>query len=167
MTATGFTDRSPLTTDALLGLADAELSTRARMAHVALLLASLLGTTAIVSLWITEPSLPARTHAAFGALSAIGLSWAAFAAHVLARRRVLYARHRVVAARMATTFTAVFTAGALAVAYASGAAAGYAAATVGGVLVAVAVSLLVRARRRLAWLMERRRALEERGTTAR
>lgn len=161
MTRAIFTDRSPVTAEALLGLADAELSTRARMAHVALLVGSILMTIGIVSLWITEPSLPLRTHLAFGALAAIGVSWTVFAARVLTRRRVLYARHRVVAARMALTFTAVFTLGALAIGWTNGTPAGYVAAAMGGVLLAVAAALLVRARRKLASLMDRRRDLEK------
>jgi len=51
---------------------------------------------------------------------AAGLSWAAFALWVLARRRMLLARHGIVAGRMAVTFTALFLAGALAAGYETG-----------------------------------------------
>jgi hypothetical protein len=133
-----------------------ELSVPARIGHTALLLVALLGSVAIGSLWLTEPSLPVRTQVAFAVLVAINLSWVAFAAWVLTRRRVLLAGHSIIAARMAVTFCAVFTAGALVV----GGRAGYAAGGTGVVLLAIAIAMLRSARRRFEELMERRRALE-------
>ena len=90
----------------------------------------------------------------------IGLSWVAFALRVLTRRRVLLARHRVVAGRLAVTFTALFALGALAVGYQTGRAAPYGAAAAGFVLLAAAVAILVQANRTFARLTERRRTLE-------
>ena len=150
----------PLTTATLLQLADAELSLRARVAHIALLLVSLLMTTGIASLWLTEPFLPTRTHVAFGAMTVIGLAWSVFAARVLTQRRVLYAKHRVIAGRMAVTFTAAFVIGALAIAWTMTSAGGYLAAGVGAMMFVAAVLLLVRSQRQLAQLVERCRALE-------
>jgi hypothetical protein len=147
-------------TAAVRQLADTELSVSSRLGHVALLLAALGMTVVVVSLWLTEPVLPLRTHAAFGVMTAIGLSWSAFASWVLTSRRVLFARQRIVAGRMAVTFAAVFTIGALATAAATGAPAALAAAMTGVVMVAVAVVILRRAHRASAQLMARRDALE-------
>jgi hypothetical protein len=150
-------DRS---TAAVRQLADAELSVPSRLGHVALLLAALGMTAVVVSLWLTEPALPLRTHVAFGVMTAIGVSWSAFAIWVLTSRRVLFARQRIVAGRMAVTFAAVFTIGALAIAAATGAAAALAAAGTGVMMVAVAVVILRRAHRASARLIARRDALE-------
>lgn len=155
---------SPVASDALLEMTDRELSAGARVRHVALLLVSLLMAVGLVSLWATEPSLPPRTHAAFGAMTAIALAWTTLAARVLTARRVLYAKHRVVAARMAVSFTGIFVAGALMIAVSTGAAGGYAAAGMGIVLLVAAVALLVRADRALAALVARRAELEGRRT---
>jgi hypothetical protein len=147
-------------TAAVRQLADAELSVPSRLGHVALLLAALGMTVLVVSLWLTEPALPLRTHVAFGVMTAIGLSWGTFAIWVLTSRRVLFARQRIVAGRMAVTFAAAFTTGALATAAATGAAAAFAAGGTGVVMVAAAVVILRRAHRASARLMARRDALE-------
>lgn len=165
MTTQSTTSPAPFSTDELLRLADAELSTRARIGHVALLLMSLLLTTGVVSLWLTEPALPLRAHVAFAMLSVIGLSWAAFAGHALTQRRVLYARHRVIAGRMAVTFTATYFVAALAIAWTLDVAAGYVAAGIGGLLLGIAVLLLRRSQRALSRLLERRRELEHATTS--
>jgi hypothetical protein len=141
-------------------LADAELSVPSRFGHVVLLLAALGMTVVVMSLWLTEPALPLRTHVAFGIMSGIGLSWSAFAIWVLARRRVLFARQRIVAGRMAVTFAAVFTIGAVATVAATGAAAALAAAVTGAVMIAAAALILRRAHRASARLMARREAIE-------
>ena len=88
------------------------------------------------------------------------LSWSAFAIWVSTSRRVLFARQRTVAGRMAVTFAAVFTIGALTIALAVGAAAALAAAGTGVVMVAVAVVILRRVYRASARLTARRDALE-------
>jgi hypothetical protein len=137
-------------------LVDAELSTAARAGHGALLLFAAAMTIVIGSLWMTEPSLPLRTHLAFGVMMLIGLSWVAYATWVLTTRRVLLGRHRVIAGRMAVTFASTFVVGSLLVAATTGHPAGYAAAALGAVMLAVAASLLVRARRQVARLAARR-----------
>jgi hypothetical protein len=138
-----------------------------RLAYVALMLVSLAMTAVVAALWLTEPSLPARTQIAFAVMSLIGISWSVFAAWVLTRRRILLARHRIVAGRMAVTFTSVFLLGALAVGYTTGGAAPYAAAAMGGTMLAIAVFMLLRAHRAVARLTERRDTLQHelRGTT--
>jgi hypothetical protein len=141
-------------------LINAELSTASRLGHVALLLVGAAMAIAIGSLWVTEPSLPRRTHVAFGAMTLIGLAWAAYATWVLTTRRVLLGRHRVVAGRMAVTFTSVFVIGCLLVAATTGHTAGYAAAGLGTLMVGVAAGLLARARREVARLTAKREELE-------
>ena len=76
-----------------------------RLGYVALLLAALTMTGVVGTLWATEPSLPLRVHVAFGVMVAIGSSWVVFALWVLTHRRILLARHQIVAGRMAVTFT--------------------------------------------------------------
>ena len=140
-------------------LTGTELSLKARLAHVALLLVSLAMTAVIASLWLTEPLLPGRTQIAFGVMTLIGLGWSAFAIWVLRARHPLYARDRVIAGRMAVTFTAVFVAGAFAL-VAAGNAAAIAMLALGVVMLAAALRLLSEARRRFATLDARRAELE-------
>ncbi len=132
-----------------------------RLAYTALLLAGLAGATVVGALLLTEPALPARTRIAFGLMVGIGLGWAGFAAWVLARRRVLLAEHRVVAATMAFAFSALFTLGAVAVGrWGDAGSAWIAAAGVGTIMMSVAAVVLVRARSRRDALLQRRRELE-------
>jgi hypothetical protein len=138
-----------------------ELSLPARLAYTALLLVALAMTAVVGSLWMTEPSLPVRTQAAFGVMTAIGAAWVGYAVWVLTRRRVLLAGHRIIAARMAVAFTTVFAAGALVLAiWGSVGGAAYGAAGTGVVMLAVAIGMLLSSRRRFEALMERRRVLE-------
>jgi hypothetical protein len=138
----------------------AQLSPRPRIAHALLLAAALGGTVVTLSLFITEPDLPLRTRAAFAVLSLIGMGWTAYALWVLTQRRVLYARQQVVAGWMAVAFTSVFTLGALTIGIGSGMPVGFVAAAMGVAMIGAALTLLRRARRRLATLTAKRRALE-------
>ena len=135
------------------------MSMGSRLRYVALLLVAAAGAAVAGSLWLTEPALPARTQIAFALLLAINLSWVAFATWVLTRRRVLLARHAVVSARMAVGFSALFAVGAWAIGHWGGPSM-YAASACGLVMLAVAIALLVRADRRFAQLVERRREIE-------
>ncbi len=141
-------------------IVSAELSTGPRIAHALLLAAALSGTVVTLSLFITEPDLPLRTRAAFAVLSLIGMGWTTYALWVLTQRRVLYARQQVVAGWMAVAFTSVFTLGALAIGIGSGMLVGFVAGAIGVAMVGAALVLLSRARRRLAALTAKRRALE-------
>jgi hypothetical protein len=134
-----------------------ELTAGQRLTHVLLLLADLVVGLAVLSLWLTEPSLPLRTHLGFAAIVAAAAAWACYFTWTLARRRVLFARHRVVAARLAVTVSAVFLAGALALAALtpSQRQTGLAAAGMGLVFCGAAVIMLMRARRRLDALVAR------------
>jgi hypothetical protein len=141
-------------------LAGGELSLRARLGYVALLLVAVSMTVVIASLWITEAGLPPRTQWAFGVMTLMGLCWSAFAAWALASRRPLYARDRVIAGRMAVIFASLFVAAAVtAVVRATGPAA-VAALGAGIAMLVLAVHVLVDARRRFASLAARRRELE-------
>ena len=155
-------DQDIAAVESLRRLADAELSLPTRIGHGLLLLAALGMTVAILSLWLTEAALPARTQAAFGVMVPIGTAWVVYAGWVLARRRVLFARHRVVAGRMALLFATIFTAGALALGIATGSPAGFLAAALGMGMVVAAYALLAAARRRVAALARRLELLEGR-----
>jgi len=158
-THTGNTPSADVTTR-LHAMLEGELSTVARLGHVALLLCSVAMGGAVGSLWLTEPSLPLRTHAAFAVMVLIAMAWTAYATWVLTSRRVLLARHRVVAGWMATTFSAVSVVAALVAVAVTGASAAYAAAGFSAVMLAVAAALLVRAQRAFGRLAVRRAELE-------
>jgi len=142
-------------------MASAELSFKARLGYVALLLVSAAMSTVVVSLWLTEPALAARTHWAFGVLTVIGLSWMALSVWALGSRRILFARDRVIAGTMAVGFTALFVVGAAMAAVLSGNRAAFGALATGIVMLGVAIWALLSARRRFAELAARRAALEE------
>ncbi len=140
-------------------LADAELSLPSRLGHVALLLGAITMTIIVSSLWLTEAQLPVRTRIAFAVMIVIGLSWTAFAVWVLTHRRILLARHRIIAGRLAVTFTAVFALGALGVGVATGRPEALSAAGLGTMMLVAAVALLIRAHREFSRLVSRRDAL--------
>jgi len=141
-------------------LAGAELSLKARLGYVALLLMSTGMTVVIASLWLTETFLPLRAQLAFGVICLIGVSWATLAVWALSRRRPLFARDRVIAGGMAVTFTSVFVAGALTGAVIANNPAAYGALASGAVMLAIAIRVFVGARRRFTELAGRRAALE-------
>jgi hypothetical protein len=137
------------------------LSLPRRSGYAAVGLSGVAGAAMLAVLWATEPApLPARTQLAFAALIAVGLAWAAFAAWTLARRP-LFAIDRVIAAALAVGFSALTTAGTVAVALARGSTAGVlVAAGVGLALVLISTTMLIRARAYRALLLARRRELE-------
>ena len=150
-----------VSTQEMQRLLSAELSVRSRIGYTALLLLALAMTIVIASLWITEPVLVPRTQIAFAVMIAIGLSWVGYAVWVLTHRRVLLAGHRILAARMAVTFSALFVAGFAAIGLSDPEQrAALLAAGLGLVWLAAAIGLLLRARKEFARLLERRRALE-------
>lgn len=140
-------------------LADTELSLKSRLGYVVLLLVSLMMSGAVGSLWATEPLLPARTQIAFAAMVLIGLSWSGFALWVLNSRRILLARHSIIAGRMSVMFTSVYLCGALAVGYAKGGGGAFAGAGVGAAMLIAAVVVLRRAHRKFSELAARRQML--------
>jgi hypothetical protein len=149
-----------IATERIRHLVDVELSKRGRIGHIALLMCASAMTVGLVMLWATETGLPLRTHVAFALMVAIGGAWTAYAAWVLTTRSVLLARHRIVAAWMGVIFSSAFTVLFAIVGYTGNfGAMPYAAAGVELVLVAAAIVMLVRARRRFAALVARRDAL--------
>jgi hypothetical protein len=141
-------------------LVRAESSLKARLGYVGLLLLSAGMTAVVISLWLTEPSLPRRTQFAFGTMSFIGASWCAFAWWALRARRPLFARDRVIAGGMGVSFTAFFTMTALVAAAFSGSPAAYGAFGTGVVMLVAAIAVFTQARRRHAALAARRLELE-------
>ena len=141
-------------------LARGELSVKARLGYVALLLVSTAMTVGLLSLWLTEAFLPLRAHLAFGVMSLIGIAWAALSIWALATRRVLFARDRLIAGRMSVAFTALFLAGAIVAVFISGNAAALGAAATGAVMFAIALRVLTGARRRYMELAMLRAELE-------
>jgi len=132
-----------------------ELSLGARLGHTALLVVAASVAALMGELWLTEPSLPLRTHIAFGAIVLIGVSWTAYAWWVLTNRRVLLANQRVIASSLATAFSALFLVGAVILRERVG---------TGGIVVSttlfgIACVSLVVARRRFTRLAARRDSL--------
>lgn len=136
----------------------AELSVSARLGYTGLAVAGLSMAGVVTSLLLTEPSLPVRTQVAFILIALGGITWAAFAAWVLARRRVLLASHHVTASMLATTLAAIFLAGAIVFRDR----AGNVAVIVNAAMLVVAVAWLIRARRRVRSIEARRAAIEDR-----
>jgi hypothetical protein len=145
---------------ATLQLAETQLSFRARVGHLALLLAASGMGVVVASLLLTEPALPRRTVIAFAAMLLISLSWVAYALWVLTARKTLLANHRVVAGRIAAAAASIFTAGAALLGVTLQMAAAYAAAGLGALLLTLAIVLLARAQRQYQALLARRAALE-------
>jgi hypothetical protein len=139
---------------------DTQLSRRSRLGYVALLLVSLAMAGIVGSLWLTEPVLVARVQVGFALIVGIALAWSGFAIWTLATRRPLLGQDRVIAGRMAVTFTSIFAASAIALALADGRPASYGAAATGLVMLGAAAAVLARARRHVARLTARRQALE-------
>jgi hypothetical protein len=140
----------------------AETSLRSRLVYASLLIGSLCMTTVVAALLLSEAGLPTRTRLAFSALVGIGLAWSGLFAWILARRRVLFAQHRVIAGRLAVVVTSFFVAGSLTLAalVPEQARIGLTAAGLGSILVAIALGVLWRAARRRGELLARRAQLE-------
>jgi hypothetical protein len=137
-------------------LVRSELSTGARLGYTALAVTSLGVSGVVTSLLMTEPSLPVRTQAAFAVIALGGMAWTGFALWVLSRRRVLLAQHRVTASTLAVTLAAIFLIGAIVLRER----AGMLAVLFNGGMLIVSIIWAVRARRWVATLNDRRRALD-------
>jgi hypothetical protein len=93
-------------------------------------------------------------------LTMIGVAWMAYGTWVLRVRRVMLARQRVVAGRLAVTFTGAFTLACVLLAATTSVAASWPAAAMGLVLLIVAIALWRRAEAHYAALVARRDTLE-------
>lgn len=152
----------PISVSEMQSFVHRELSTVKRLPYVLLLLVSAAMSVMVMLLLVTETQLPARTQVAFAALTAIGLGWSAFSVWVLSRRRPLYARHRVVAGRLAVAFCVVFTVGALAVSLVDGKAMlGLLAALCGASLLVLAWTIMRQAEAHRQSLIYLKSALEQ------
>ena len=141
-------------------LARTELSLRVRLGHVLLALVASAMTIVVVSLWLTEPALPTRTSVAFAMSTVIGLSWVTYSVWVLSARRVMLARQRVVAGRLAVAFTGMFAGGCMLLALTTSLKAAWPALVMSLVLLGVALALWRRAEATHARLLARRQTLE-------
>jgi hypothetical protein len=153
----------PLTPDLaadLRRLTRTELSMRARVAHVLLALAASVMTIVVTSLWLTEPALPRRTSIAFALLTGLGFGWLSFSIWVLKSKHVMLARHRVVAGRLAASFSSIFLAGCVVLGLASSIRAAWSASAMGGAMLIIALVLWRRAETARARLVARRDTLE-------
>ena len=147
-------------------LVTAELGRAAGVRHVALLLGALTVTSLNIALLLTEPGLPPRVRSArailFALMVAIGSCLSVFAARpLLVRGGILFGKDRLLATRLAATFAMVFTLGMWAVGrWGATGGPGYVWVAAGFAMTAVAVVLMLRAKRRLDELKRRRAELE-------
>jgi len=127
----------------------------------AALLAGLAGTVFVTSLWWSEPGpLPGRTHLSFALFTVFCLAWAGYGGWLLTRRVPLFATEQVIAAWIALA-ASVVTTGVTAVAAARSGTGLVAALAIGGLFVAAALVLAVRAHIRRAALLRRVRQLTQ------
>jgi len=156
-------EASPTTEDLqrqLRDMTERTLSPVARYGHLLLLLVSTGLGISILSLLLTEPSLPPRTQAAFIAMVAIAGCWVGYSLWTLVQRRPLLQAHRVLAGCLASAFSGLFAGTALTVAIVTGSAAAWLAGALGAAMTAIALLLLVRARRQRRALQDRRADLQ-------
>ncbi|MDG5496796.1 hypothetical protein [Niveispirillum sp. BGYR6] len=146
--------------DRLISQGRAMLSGPGRWGHVALLAAALAMAATLGSLLATESGLPPRTITALSVMLAMALAWVAYAVWVLAQRRPLFGRHRVVASAMGSGFAGLYTAGAVTLWLGADMPGAGPAAGLGVVMLAGGVLLLIRARRQVQALQAWRRRLE-------
>jgi hypothetical protein len=110
----------------------------------------------VTSVWITEPTLPARTHVAFATLTVIALGWISHAVWVLTHTAILLVPHQVQAARLSMTACVVFLGGCVLAWLLVGNQASLVATASAAVMTGVSVVNHQRATRRFRALMRRR-----------
>ena len=143
----------------LKALNERTLSPTGRYAHVLLMVAATAMGSLVLALLLTEPALPLRTQAAFGAMLVIAASWVGYSAWALFRRPLMHA-HRAVAGILATAFSGLFAVATLTAAAMTGSNAALLAGGLGVVMLAVALGLLVRSHRHRRALLARRDELQ-------
>jgi heme exporter protein D len=147
-------------------LVNAERGRAAGLRHIALLLGALTVTGINIALLATEPGLPPRVRGVrailFALMVAIGSCLSVFAARpLLIRGGMLFGRDKLLAARLAATFALVFTIGMWVVGrWGATGGPGYVWVAAGLAMTAVAVVIMLRAKRRLDELKRRRAELE-------
>jgi hypothetical protein len=136
-----------------------ELSLRMRIRAMVALLAGGAGSVFLAALWWSEPGpLPGRTHLAFALLTVFCLAWTGYGGWLLTRRVPLFATDQVIAAWLGLTASVATTALMAVVAVQRGTGPALPLA-VGGLFVAAALTLAVRAHARREALLRRRREL--------
>jgi hypothetical protein len=148
-----------MTPEQVQQLVRGELSRRSRGWHAALLVASVAMATVVLSQWLTEASLPLRTHAAFSLLVVIAIAWAGHASWVLTHRAILLVPHQVQAARLAMGCCLLFLAGCVTAWASLGGTATVMAMVTSVVMFAISLFNLRRARDRHVTLLRRRSEL--------
>ncbi|MFG3441447.1 hypothetical protein ACGF0J_29740 [Nonomuraea sp. NPDC047897] len=152
-------ERPRLSAREMIERLEPSLSPWRRVRALVALLAGLTGVVFVTGLWWTEPGpLPDRTHLAFALFTGCCLAWTGYGCWLLTRRVPLFATDRVVAAWIGVTASAATTALVAAVALQRGTGPGPALA-VGGLFVAAALVLAVRAHARRTALLRRLREL--------
>ncbi|MFI6743994.1 hypothetical protein ACIBI9_64975 [Nonomuraea sp. NPDC050451] len=149
------TDEPRLSAQDMIEHLAAVLAPRNRIRAVAALPAGVAGTVFVGTLWWTEPGpLPGRTQLAFALFTGFCVAWAAYGGWLLTRRVPLFATDQVIAAWIGLAASLATTAVVAVMAVQRGTGAGLALA-VGGLFVAVALALAVRAHARRAALLRR------------
>ncbi|WP_067175392.1 hypothetical protein [Microtetraspora niveoalba] len=135
------------------------LSRRTRIRAVAALLAGAAGTVFVSALWWSEPGpLPGHTHLAFALFTVFCLAWTGYGGWLLTHRVPLFATDRVIAAWIGLAASLATTAVVAVITVQRGTGTWLALAT-GGLFVAAALALAVRAHARRAALLRRVREL--------
>ncbi|XTZ14502.1 hypothetical protein ACQSSU_23880 [Micromonospora echinospora] len=135
------------------------LSVRTRIRAVAALLAGLAGAVFVVSLWWSEPGpLPGRTQLAFALFTVFSVAWACYGGWLLTRKVPLFATEQVIAAWIAL-IASVVTTGLVAIVAGRSGTGLVPALAIGGLFVAAALVLALRAHTRRAALLRRIRKL--------
>jgi membrane associated rhomboid family serine protease len=148
-----------LSAEELIERLEPSLSRGRRVRALAALLAGLAGLVFVSALWWSEPGpLPGRTQLMFGLCAVFCLAWACYGGWLLTRRVPLFATDRVIAAWIALVASVTTTGVVAAVGIQRGTGAGVAVAA-GGLFVAAALVLAVRAHARRATLLRRKRDL--------
>ncbi|GAA3549325.1 hypothetical protein GCM10022419_032080 [Nonomuraea rosea] len=155
------TEEPRLSAEELIERLEPSLSRGRRVRALAALLAGLAGLVFAGALWSSEPGpLPGRTQLMFGLCAVFCLAWACYGGWLLTRRVPLFATDRVIAAWIALVASVTTTGVVAAVGVQRGTGAGVAVAVaVGGLFVAAALVLAVRAHARRAALLRRKRDL--------
>lgn len=132
-----------------IALIKGELASRRRWFYRCVMVAAILGLSALLSLWLTEPTpLPIRLHLAFAGLTAVLVGWIGVLGWILLRRSCPTADDRVATSWMATLASALFTAVGVPIAwFRSGPMMGASLAAMGIALLVIAGMMLARAYR--------------------
>ncbi len=100
-----------MTPEEIQTLVRGQISGRSKILYAALLVAAAAMAIVVTSIWITEPTLPVRTHVAFAGLVLIALGWMTHAIWVLTHTAILLVPHQVQAARLSMAACVVFLGG--------------------------------------------------------